>query len=130
MLTFVFHLIKNRSTSGFVGKVSYTNSFWPGTSSTNFYKATENPNSDSTKNQHSDHHLTGRYALDESNNRRLEHGKGHIDFSLTATGVHHKSEKISTVGNPETRIPGPGNRLSQHDSNFANEKSKNFNSEM
>ena len=24
--------------------------FWPGTSSTNFYKATENPNSDSTKN--------------------------------------------------------------------------------
>ena len=51
-------------------------------------------------------------------------------FSLTATRVHYKSEKISTVGNPETRIPGPGNRLSQHDSNFANGKSKNFNSEM
>ena len=52
------------------------------TSSTNFHEATENPNSDSTKNQHSDHCLPGRYALDEPNNRRPEHGKGHIDFSL------------------------------------------------
>ena len=32
-----------------------------------------------------------------------------IDFSI---GVN-KSEKISTVGNPETTILGPGNRLSQ-----------------
>ena len=104
--------------------------FWPRTSSTNFYKTTENPNSNSTKNQHSDHRLPGRYALDEPNNRRPEHGKEHIDFPLTATGVHNKSEKISTVGNPETRILGPGNRLSQHDSNFANGKSKKFNSEM
>ena len=78
--------------------------FWPGTSSMNFYKATENPNSNSTKNQHSDYLLPEQYALDEPNNRRLEYGKGHIDFSLTATGVHNKSEKISTVGNPETRI--------------------------
>ena len=104
--------------------------FWPRTRSTNFCKATENPNSNSTKNQHSDHHLPGRYALDEPNHRRPEHGKGHMDFSLTATGVHNKSEKISTVGNPETRILGPGNRLSQHDSNFANGKSKRFTSEM
>ena len=44
--------------------------FWPGTSSTNFYKATENCNSDSTKNQHSDYCLSGRYTLDEPNNRR------------------------------------------------------------
>ena len=102
--------------------------FWPGTSSTNFYKATENPSSDSTKNQHSHHHLPGRYALDEPNNRRPEHGKGHIDFSLTATD--NKSEKSSTVGNPGTRILEPGNRLSQLDSNFANGKSKKFNSEM
>ena len=51
-------------------------------------------------------------------------------FSVTSTGVHNKSEKISTVGNPETRILGPGNRLSQHDSNSANGKSKTFNSEM
>ena len=104
--------------------------FWPGTSSTNFYKATENPNGNSTKNQHLAHRIPGRYALDQSNNRRPEHGKGHIDFSLAATGVHNKSEKISTVGNPETRILEPGNRLSQHDSNFANGKSKKFNSEM
>ena len=104
--------------------------FWPGTSSTNFYKATENPSSDSTKNQHSHHHLRGRYALDEPNNRRPEHGKGHTEFSLTATGVYNKSEKISTVDNPETIILGPGNRLSQHDSDFDNGKSKRFNSEM
>ena len=100
------------------------------TSCTNFYKATENPNSNSTRNQHSDHRLPGRYALDEPNNRMSEHGKGHTDFSLTATGVHNKSEKVSTVGNPETSILGPGNRLSQHDSNLANGKSKKFNSEM
>ena len=104
--------------------------FWSGTSSMNFYKATENPNSNSTKNQHSDHRLPGRYALDEPNNRRPEHGKGNIDFSLTSTGVHNKSEKISTVSNPETRILRPGNRLSQHDSNFANGKSKKFKLEM
>ena len=100
--------------------------FWPGTCSTNFYKATENPNSNSTKNQHSDHRLPGRYALDEPNNRRPEHGKEHIDFSLTATGVHNKSEKISTVGNPETRILGPGNRLSKHDSTLLMEKVKSL----
>ena len=82
------------------------------------------------KNQHSDHHLLGRYALDEPNHRWPEHGKGHIDFSLTATGVHNESEKISTVGNPETRIFESGNGLSQDDSNFANGKSKKFNSEM
>ena len=33
--------------------------FWPGNSSTNFYKATENPNSNFTKNQHSNHSLPG-----------------------------------------------------------------------
>ena len=104
--------------------------FWPGTSSTNFYKATENPNGNSTKNQHLAHRLPWRYALDEPNNRRPEHGKGHIDFSLAGTGVHNKSEKISTVGNPDTRILEPGNRLSQHDSNFANGISKKFISEM
>ena len=82
---------------------------WIYTGPTNFYKAIENPNSNSTKNQHSDHRLAWRYALDEPNNRRPEHGKGHIDFSLTVTGVHNKSEKISTVGNPETTILAPGN---------------------
>ena len=43
-------------TSGFVGKSVIripVCMFWPGTSSTNFYKATEYPNSNSTKNQHS-----------------------------------------------------------------------------
>ena len=67
--------------------------FRPGTSSTNFYKATENPNSDSSKNQHSDHCLHGWYALNESSKRRPEHGRGYFDFSLTAIGVHNKSEK-------------------------------------
>ena len=38
--------------------------------------------------------------------------------------------KIITVGNPENRIIGSGNRLNKHDSNFANGKSKKFNSEM
>ena len=37
--------------------------FWRGTSSSNFYKATEDPKSDSTKNQHSNHRLSGRYML-------------------------------------------------------------------
>ena len=32
------------------------------TNSMNFYKASTNPNSDSTKNQHSDHRQPGRYA--------------------------------------------------------------------
>ena len=134
MLTFVLHCIKNiGSTSGFVGKVCYTNSFvyvLSKTSSKNFYKATLNSNSNSTENQLSDHRLPRRYALDEPNNRRHKHGKGHNDFSLTATGAHNKSENISTVGKPETRFLGPGNRFSQHDSNFANGKSKKFNSEM
>ena len=82
------------------------------------------------KNQHSDNRQHGRYALDEPNNKRLEHDDGYIGFSLTATGVYNKSEKASTVTNQETRILGPENRLSQHDSNFANAKSKNFNSEI
>ena len=82
------------------------------------------------KNQHLHHCLPGRYGLDEPSHRRLELGKGHIDFSLTAVGVHNRSEKTSTVGNPEIRILGAGNGLSQHDSNFANAKSKSFNSEM
>ena len=69
----------------------------------------------------------GIYVEEGSNSKR---DKGHIDFSLTATGVHNKYEKISTSGNPEIRIIEPGNRLSQHGSKFANGKSKNFNSEM
>ena len=100
--------------------------FWPETSSANFYKATENSNSDSTKNHHSDHFLPRRFALDEPNNKRPEPCKGHIYFSLTATGVHSKSEKIRSVGNPETRIFGPGNRLSQDGSNFTIEKIKSL----
>ena len=104
--------------------------FRPETSSANFYKATENSNSDSTKNHHSDHLLPGRFTLDEQNNKRPEPCKGHIYFSLTAIGVHSKSEKIRSVGNPETRIFGPGNRLSQDGSNFTNRKNKKFNSEM
>ena len=67
--------------------------FRPGTSFTNFHKATKNPKSNCTNNQHSDHPLPRQYALDEPNNRRPEHGKEHIHFSLTATGVHNKSEK-------------------------------------
>ena len=95
MLTFVFHCIKNIVSTS-------VSMFWPGASSKKFYKATENPSSKSMKNQHSDHRLPGRYAFDVPNNRTPEHGKGHIDFSLTATGVHNKSEKISNNGNPET----------------------------
>ena len=53
-----------------------------------------------------------------------------IDFCLTAIGVNNKSEKISAVSNPKTRILRPGNRLSQHNSNFVNGKSHNFNSEI
>ena len=105
MLTFVFHCIENiRSTSGFVGKVIIQiplSMFWRGSNSTNFYKATENHNSSSTKNQHSNHSLPKRYVLYEPNNRRPEHGKAHNDFSLAAIGVHNKSGKISTVTNPE-----------------------------
>ena len=104
--------------------------FWPGTSSTNFYKTTVNSNINSPKNKHSDHRLHGRYALDEPNSRRPEHGKGHIDFFLTAIGVHNKSEKISTVSNPGTGTLGLRNRLSQQGSNFGNWKSKTFNSEI
>ena len=103
---------------------------WTGTSSTNFYKATQNLNCNSKKKQHSDHCLPGPCALDEPNNRRPEHGKGDIDFPLTVTGVYNKSEKISTIGKTETRILEPGNRLSQHDSTFANGKRKKFNSQM
>ena len=53
-----------------------------------------------------------------------------IDFCLTAIGVNNKSEKISAVSNPKTRILRPGNRLSQHNSNFVNGKSHNFSSEL
>ena len=56
--------------------------FWTGTSSSNFYKASKYPNSSSKKNQHSDYHLSGPYALDDPNNRRSECGKGYIDFLL------------------------------------------------
>ena len=123
MLTFVFHCLKNIEVHPVLLGRSViripVSMFWPGNSSTNFYKATENPNSNSTKNQHSDHCLPGWYALDEPNNGRPERGEEHIDFSLTATGVHNKSDNISTVANPETRILEPGNRLSQHDSNLS-----------
>ena len=56
--------------------------FWTQTSSSNFYKASKYPNSSSKKNQHSDYHLSGPYALDDPNNRRSECGKGYIDFLL------------------------------------------------
>ena len=71
------------------------------------------------KNQHFDHRLSGQYALDEPN-------KGLIDFSLTATGVHNKSEKNITVGNPEIRIPGPGSMLNQHALTLPMEKVKSL----
>ena len=60
--------------------------FWPGTDSTNFYKATENSNSNSTKNQHSDHRLPGRYALDGPNNRRLNMTRDTLIFLLQQLG--------------------------------------------
>ena len=90
MLTFVFYCIENiRSTSGFVGgsviKIPLS-MFRRGTSSTNFYKPSENPISDSKNNRHLDHRKPGRYALHEPNNRRSEHGKGHINFSLNPLG--------------------------------------------
>ena len=97
--------------------------FRHGISSTTFYKTTENLNSDFTKNQHSHHRLPGPYALVEPSNGRPEHGRD-INFSLTGIEVHNKSQKINTVSNPETRILGHGDRLSQHDFNFANGKSK------
>ena len=37
--------------------------FWRGTSSSNFYKAIEDPKSGSTKNQYLNHCLSGRYVL-------------------------------------------------------------------
>ena len=90
MLTFVFYYIENiRSTSGFVGGLVIQiplSMFRRGTSSTNFYKPSENPISDSKKNRHLDHRKSGRYALHEPNNRRPEHGKGHINFSLNPLG--------------------------------------------
>lgn len=43
------------------------------------------------KNQYSNHCLLGRYVFDEPKNRKSEHGKGHIDFSLSSIGVHNKS---------------------------------------
>ena len=48
----------------------------------NFYKATKNPSSNSTKNQHSHRGLPGRYALDEPNNRQPEHPNRHINFLI------------------------------------------------
>ena len=104
--------------------------FWHRTRWTNFYETTKNLNSDSTRNHHSDHRLPVRYALDDPSNRRSEHGKRHIDFSLTAIGFHNKSEKISTASKPEAGIVWTGNTLSKHDSNFITGKSKKLNSEM
>ena len=46
------------------------------------------------KNRNSDHHLFGRYALDESNKIMYEYGKGYTDFSLIAVRVHNKFEKV------------------------------------
>ena len=40
-------------------------------------------------------------------------------MSQTIEDLTHGNGEISTVGNPETRILGPENRLNQHDSNFA-----------
>ena len=95
MLTFVFYYIENiGSTSDFVGgsviKIPLS-MFQRETSSTNFYKPSENPISDSKKNRHLDHRKRGRYALHDPNNRRHEHGKGHINFSLASIGVHNNS---------------------------------------
>ena len=104
--------------------------FWLRTRWTNFYKTTKNLNSDSTRNHHSNHRLPVRYALDDPSNKRSEHGKRHIDFSLIAIGFYNKSEKISTASNPEAGIVWTGNTLSKHDSNFINGKSKKLNSEM
>lgn len=45
--------------------------FWPESSFSNFYYATEDPKSDSTKNQLSNHGLSGQYALNQPNNMIL-----------------------------------------------------------
>ena len=66
--------------------------FWPGTTSMHVFKATENPNSNSKKNQYSHHRRPRRYVLDEPNNRRAKQDREHIDFSLTEIGGHNKSE--------------------------------------
>ena len=45
--------------------------FWPESSFSNFYYATADPKSDSTKNQLSNHRLSGQYALNQPNNMIL-----------------------------------------------------------
>ena len=60
----------------FVAKVNYTfllSMFWPGASSSDFYKVTKDLNINPTKNQHLHHHLSRGDALDEPNNGRSEH---------------------------------------------------------
>ena len=102
---------------------------WPGAISTNFYKATETPNSNSTSiNIRIIAYLD--MLLMSQTIQGLNKARDKIDFSFKGTGFQNKSEKISTISNPETRIFGPANRLSQHDSNSANGKSKKLNSEM
>ena len=49
--------------------------FWPGPSFSNVYKATEDLKSDSTKNPAKlSKNYPGRYALNQPNSRRSEHG--------------------------------------------------------
>ena len=65
---------------------------WPRTSSTNFYKTTENPNSN-TKIQDLDYRLPGRYALDKPNNRRPGHCKDILILLLQQLGFIIKLKK-------------------------------------
>ena len=131
---FCVHCIKNiRSTSGFLGRSIIWISlymFWPGVISTNFYKATETPNSNSTSiNIRIIAYLEDMLLMCQTI-QGLNKARDKIDFSFKATGFQNRSEKISTICNPETRIFGPANRLSQHDSNSPNGKSKKLNSGM
>ena len=103
---------------------------WPGAISTNFYKTTETPNSNSASiNIRIIAYLEDMLLMSQTI-QGLNKARDKIDFSFKGTGFQNKSEKISTISNPETRIFGPANRLSQHDSNSANGKSKKLNSEM
>ena len=104
--------------------------FWLGVISTNFYKAPKTSNRNSTSiNIRIIAYLEDMLLMCQTI-QGLNKARDKIDFSFKATGFQNKSEKISTISNPETRIFGPANRLSQHDSNSANGKSKKLHSGM
>ena len=86
--------------------------FWTGVSPTYVHEAIKSSSITSEVNQHSCHCVFGRHAPHREVHSRINSDQRHCKFSLTASGVHYKSEQASFYPITTNVISGNKYRLS------------------